>query len=334
MTEENLEETDAWDWRDSCDNIIDDDDFPLGFSQALWDELTQNDLDSGRLLFATPMAADGCCLLSSDPVMDVLGSQESSVVVQGTSDADDSEGGGSPRPKRRRLFKGTTGQSPSNNGSDDAPLFQQEMLAPLQRGMDCLVTEAGAAEEHENSISMPSSSIWYKDENHSSPADIVEPMAESWMVTCIEDNDGNNSSASHMETTAVLFTETPEIWTPKVQPSEDPGVLRGPPTPLSSRPSTPGNRISAVRKLNMSVPVAYPFTLVKPLGTEGDVTLTDINQLIATPPKVLHQGQVSGDVKPSSKVESGVGLSGKSVVARTRICTEGNGTITILRTKG
>jgi hypothetical protein len=90
---------------------------------------------------------------------------ESSVVVQGTSDADDSEGGESPRPKRRRLFKGTTGQSPSNNGSDDAPLFQQEMLAPLQRGMDCLVTEAGAAEEHENSISMPSSSIWYKGDN-------------------------------------------------------------------------------------------------------------------------------------------------------------------------
>jgi hypothetical protein len=185
-----------------------------GFSQALWDELTQNDLDSGRLLFATPMAADGCCLLPSDPVMDVLGSQgkslgmclsfrgfspstsvclsvclpleslgfqqtnmnqfffshafcftESSVVVQGTSDADDSEGGGSPRPKRRRLFKGTTGQSPRNNGSDDAPLFQQEMLAPLQRGMDCLVTEAGAGEEHENSTSMPSSSIWYKGDN-------------------------------------------------------------------------------------------------------------------------------------------------------------------------
>jgi hypothetical protein len=63
------------------------------------------------------------------------------------------------------LFKGTTRQSPSNNGSDDAPLFQQEMLAPLQRGMDSLVTEAGAAEEHENSISMPSSSIWYKGDN-------------------------------------------------------------------------------------------------------------------------------------------------------------------------
>ncbi len=30
MTDENLEETDAWDWRDNCDNIIDDDDFQLG----------------------------------------------------------------------------------------------------------------------------------------------------------------------------------------------------------------------------------------------------------------------------------------------------------------
>jgi hypothetical protein len=40
--------------------------------------------------------------------------------------------------------------------------------------------------------------LLFPDENHSSPADIVEPMAESWMVTCIEDNDGNNSSASHM----------------------------------------------------------------------------------------------------------------------------------------
>lgn len=45
-----------------------------GFSQALWDELTQNDLDS-RLLFATPMSADS---LISDPAAalhDALGSQ-------------------------------------------------------------------------------------------------------------------------------------------------------------------------------------------------------------------------------------------------------------------
>jgi short-subunit dehydrogenase len=41
-----------------------------GFSQALWDELTQNDLDS-RLLFAAPMTDS----FASDPLLDVLGSQ-------------------------------------------------------------------------------------------------------------------------------------------------------------------------------------------------------------------------------------------------------------------
>ncbi|KAH8933530.1 hypothetical protein BDL97_18G034200 [Sphagnum fallax] len=318
--EESPETTEVWDWRDNLESV--DTDFPLGFSQALWDELTQNDLDS-RLLFATPMSADS---LISDPAAalhDALGSQETS--VQGTYDDADSQGG-SPRPKRRRLFKGTV-QSPSNSD----PAAFQEMLAPFKSdAVDCLLPEL---DEQENSISIPS--IWYKDESQSSLADNVEPMAESWMITCIEDN-GNNSCVSQMETTA-LVTETPELWTPSRQPCEDPAVLQGPATPFSSRPSTPGNRVSAVRKLNMSAPVAYPFTMVKPLGTEGDVTLTDINQLIATPPKVaaLHQGQVSADVRPSSsKSESGVGLSGKSVVARTRICTEGNGTITILRTKG
>ncbi len=41
-----------------------------GFSQALWDELTQNDLDS-RLLFAAPMTDS----FTSDPLLDVLSSQ-------------------------------------------------------------------------------------------------------------------------------------------------------------------------------------------------------------------------------------------------------------------
>jgi hypothetical protein len=85
------------------------------------------------------------------------------------------------------------------------------------------------------------------------------------------------------------------------------------------------------------MPVAYPFTLVKPLGIEGDVTLMDINQLISTPPRsalISNSSVSSSDQQPNTKVDYRVGLSGKSVVTRTRICTEGNGTITILRTKG
>ncbi len=96
-----------------------------------------------------------------------------------------------------------------------------------------------------------------------------------------------------------------------------------------------------MKKFNLSTPVAYPFTLVKPMGVlEGDMTLMDINQLISsiTPPRrtpLLGGGSVStNDLRPNMKVDYGVGLSGKLVVTRTRICTKGNGTITILRTKG
>ncbi len=45
-------------------------------------------------------------------------------------------------------------------------------------------------------------------------------------------------------------------------------------------------------------------------------------------------GKKNYDQQPNTKVDYRVGLFGKSVVTRTRICTEGNGTITILRTKG
>jgi hypothetical protein len=162
--------------------------------------------------------------------------------VQGTYDDADSQGG-SPRPKRRRLFKGTV-QSPSNSD----PAAFQEMLAPFKSdAVDCLLPES---DEQENSISIPS--IWYKDESQSSLADNVEPMAESWMITCIEDN-GNNSCVSQMETTA-LVTETPELWTPSGQPCEDPAVLQGPATPFSSRPSTPGKTILQLTGTTFSYP--------------------------------------------------------------------------------
>ncbi len=116
------------------------------------------------------------------------------------------------------------------------------------------------------------------------------------------------------------------------------------------------NRTIAVKKSKASstMPVAYPFTLVKPLGgTEGNMTLMDINQLISTtPPRSNNTGTTtcgssrsssssssssstsSRDPRPNTKVDYGVGLSGKSIVTRTRICTKGNGTITIMRTKG
>ncbi|KAK7256038.1 hypothetical protein RIF29_29470 [Crotalaria pallida] len=76
--------------------------------------------------------------------------------------------------------------------------------------------------------------------------------------------------------------------------------------------------------------VAYPFTIIKPLGARGDVTLKEINQRILTPPPSKPKKN-SDD--PSAYPKSA--FTGKPVVGKTRIRTEGGkGSITIMRTKG
>ncbi|KAK0574755.1 hypothetical protein LWI29_028538 [Acer saccharum] len=81
--------------------------------------------------------------------------------------------------------------------------------------------------------------------------------------------------------------------------------------------------------------VVYPFALVKPGGVDGDVTLNDINERILMPPTRPVRHPV-GDFacRPTCVSADGPGLSGKAVVALTRIHTQGRGTITIIRTKG
>ncbi|KAI4385843.1 hypothetical protein MLD38_003833 [Melastoma candidum] len=79
--------------------------------------------------------------------------------------------------------------------------------------------------------------------------------------------------------------------------------------------------------------VAYPFALVKPGGSEDDVTLEDINaRILMTPSRPVRHpvGDFAG--RPYG---GGPGLSGKAVVGLTRVNTQGGrGSITIIRTKG
>ncbi|OWM74423.1 hypothetical protein CDL15_Pgr013327 [Punica granatum] len=90
-----------------------------------------------------------------------------------------------------------------------------------------------------------------------------------------------------------------------------------------------------MRKKRVIKRLVYPFALVKPGGTEGDVTLNDINERILMPPTRPVRHPV-GDFacRPTCVSPHGPGLSGKAVVALTRIHTQGRGTITIIRTKG
>ncbi|KAF7827550.1 protein XRI1 [Senna tora] len=81
--------------------------------------------------------------------------------------------------------------------------------------------------------------------------------------------------------------------------------------------------------------VAYPFALVKPGGSEGDVTLNDINErILMRPTRPVRHPVGDFACRPCVSAEGSLGLSGKAVVALTRIHTQGRGTITIIRTKG
>ncbi|KAM1540997.1 hypothetical protein PS1_010974 [Malus domestica] len=88
------------------------------------------------------------------------------------------------------------------------------------------------------------------------------------------------------------------------------------------------------KKKRVITRVVYPFALVKPGGVEGDVTLSDINERILMPPTRPVRHPVGDFACRPCVSADGPGLSGKAVVALTRIQTQGRGTITIIRTKG
>ncbi|XP_019055591.1 PREDICTED: uncharacterized protein LOC104611073 isoform X2 [Nelumbo nucifera] len=80
--------------------------------------------------------------------------------------------------------------------------------------------------------------------------------------------------------------------------------------------------------------VTYPFDVVKPGGEEGDVTLEDINErMLMRPTRPIRHPVGELAYRPCASA-NGFGLSGKAVVALTRIRTQGRGTVTIIRTRG
>ncbi|KAL3830718.1 hypothetical protein ACJIZ3_019520 [Penstemon smallii] len=135
-------------------------------------------------------------------------------------------------------------------------------------------------------------------------------------------NDYSNWSPSNsckLESTA----STAHEWT---TPDDD-GTL------ISSDPIFSSGVNKKNRKKRVLTKVVYPFALVKPGGFEGDATLKDINERILMPPTRPVRHPV-GDFA-CRPFERAAGLSGKAVVAFTRIHTQGRrGTITIIRTRG
>ncbi|WOH13238.1 hypothetical protein DCAR_0832747 [Daucus carota subsp. sativus] len=101
---------------------------------------------------------------------------------------------------------------------------------------------------------------------------------------------------------------------------------------LHGMSTSPGDDIEKKRKVTTRV--VYPFAVVKPGGTEGDMTLNDINERLLMPPTRPVRHPVGEFACRPVASANGPGLSGKAVVALTRIQTRGSGTITIIRTRG
>ncbi|TYJ97168.1 protein XRI1 [Cucumis melo var. makuwa] len=112
----------------------------------------------------------------------------------------------------------------------------------------------------------------------------------------------------------------------------DEGISSSPKSRLSNEETSDGEIETKKAKKRK---VVYPFALVKPGGVEGDVTLNDINQKILMPPTRPVRHPVGDFACRPCVSADGPGLSGKAVVALTKIHTQGRrGTITIIRTKG
>ncbi|XP_028800581.1 uncharacterized protein LOC114755861 [Neltuma alba] len=80
--------------------------------------------------------------------------------------------------------------------------------------------------------------------------------------------------------------------------------------------------------------IAYPFEMVKRGGANGETVLEDINQQMRMSPAKPIPHPVRDRVRVPCDSDRGFGISGKAVVALTRIHTQGTGSITVVRTEG
>ncbi|XP_074340215.1 uncharacterized protein LOC141677958 isoform X3 [Apium graveolens] len=100
------------------------------------------------------------------------------------------------------------------------------------------------------------------------------------------------------------------------------------------------NKIKNVHPISLHKETLYSLhaistsPVVKPGGLEGDMTLNDINERLLMPPTRPVRHPVGEFACRPVASANGPGLSGKAVVALTKIQTRGRGTITIIRTRG
>ncbi|KAI4313606.1 hypothetical protein L6164_026569 [Bauhinia variegata] len=167
--------------------------------------------------------------------------------------------------------------------------------------------------------------IWHQEENFL----LHEPARKHWWIF------STTVSGINEELNILAETKTPEETISVT--TESPHSYNSysyKDIPVTSKATEESIAESDKRNKRVITRVVYPFALVKPGGREGDVTLNEINERILMPPTRPVKHPVGDFACRPCVSADGPGLSGKAVVALTRIHTQGRGTITIIRTKG
>ncbi|KAK9670037.1 hypothetical protein RND81_13G172400 [Saponaria officinalis] len=141
------------------------------------------------------------------------------------------------------------------------------------------------------------------------------------LSSCSKHDDNNNSSLM-TKSTSLVYNNNDTYSTDSSSTSWDKEMTRN------------NNKMNRTTNISNKTKMVYPFGLVKPGGEEGDITLNDINRRILMPPTRPLKHPVGDFACRPAVSPDGPGLSGKAVVALTKIQTQGRGTITIIRTKG
>ncbi|KAK1437373.1 hypothetical protein QVD17_03164 [Tagetes erecta] len=161
--------------------------------------------------------------------------------------------------------------------------------------------------------------------------DLPDHSSEGWLADCLMDDTEMhlNVDDSNPSSTAVHVHITDSN---NYESGNGGGTRQQHPTPTPNKNIILKGKKSFIKTpTKVASSVVLPFAFVKPCGTQGTVTLKDINQKILTPPpsKLRKKHENATNSYPTSA------FSGKPVVGKTKIRTEGGkGSITIMRTKG
>ncbi|KAJ6846311.1 protein XRI1-like isoform X1 [Iris pallida] len=295
-----------WEWREEDFSLQRDPE--LDIPDCIWDDINQNDNDLLYVLGEhTPMK--NC----ADFDYDGIGAEDNTNKTL-------EEYRGSSQNKRRRVLQFTSDADDMVNGqifsaSESSKEVEKSILG--DELLECLEWDP----EWSSSFSDDSCAFGDGKLGQSSEGGSANSLNQSQTQCSPVEMPINHSAAFDKEVEILDFRKMSTEMEKIVVQNPNPAictVFRG----KKSYMKTP-------TKLTTSV--VYPFSLIKPCGGQGDMTLKDINRRLHTPPPSKSKNK---DKDPLHCYPTSA-YTGKPVVAKTKIHTEGGkGSITIMRTKG